>query len=97
PRGAGQAMGGEMGHVWLEQPGVGRAVALLFSERTNAPPSFFRGFARAVDLAPWLHPVTATSLAADHPPRSHDGASLAGRSGPVFSAGYLDELESARP
>ena len=71
-----QAALGELAQIWLEQPSVSRGVALTFSEKTNLPSSFFRWFVRSVDLAPWLHPVTATTLAAAHPPRSDQAASL---------------------
>lgn len=78
-----QAVLGELAAIWLEQPGVPRALALGVPAGT--PGGFARPFAYRISRAPFLRPLRSADLAVLHPP---DPAAPPARLLPSRSAGF---------
>jgi hypothetical protein len=86
---------GELAAIWLELPGTAdRGAAVLFSERTQLPPSFLTTFASLIRSSPWLRPVTASRMASivTQQPRQV----LPPRSYPALDPAYVGQLLAAR-
>lgn len=92
---AAQAVLGELAAVWLERPGVDRGLAMAFSEDQAFPGAFFGPLVRRIAGAPWLRPVSATSLAAEFPPPDEPGR-LVPLYGGTFGRTYVESLREAR-
>jgi len=91
---AAQVVLGEIASIWQERPGDLRGIALIMSEDSLLPASFFAAFTRSIASAPWLTPMHAGEFATAFAPT--EPSSLAGPSLRRFSTSYVDELKQAR-
>jgi hypothetical protein len=91
---AAQVVLGEIASIWQERPGELRGIALIMSEDSLLPASFFAAFTRSIASAPWLTPMHAGEFATAFAPS--EPSSLAGPSLRRFSTSYVDELKQAR-
>ncbi|MEX2405745.1 MAG: DUF6049 family protein, partial [Actinomycetota bacterium] len=91
---AAQVVLGEIASIWQERPGELRGIALIMSEDSLLPASFFAAFTRSIASAPWLTPMHAGEFATAFAPS--EPSSLVAPSLRRFSTSYVDELKEAR-
>jgi hypothetical protein len=89
---AAQIAAGELVQIWKEQPSTTRGVAVFLP--STLPGGFWLPFARRISTAPWVDPVSATSLANDLPPQ--DVSALANPSTASFSHDYAVGIKQER-
>jgi uncharacterized protein DUF6049 len=89
-----QVVLGEIASIWQEQPSELRGVALVMSEESLLPASFFLAFTRSIASAPWLTPMHAGEFATTFPP--DEPSTLLEPSFRRFSTNYVEELKQAR-
>ena len=90
-----QVVLGELAAIWLEQPGVPRAIVLGVPSGT--PAGFARPFAHRISRAPFLRPRRAADLAALHPPDPEaPPARLLPSRTPGFTRDYAESLRRTR-
>lgn len=90
-----QVVLGELAAIWLEQPGVPRAIVLGVPPAT--PGGFARPFAYRISRAPFLRPLRASDLAALHPPDPEaPPARLLPSQTPGFTRSYVEFLRRTR-
>ncbi len=91
---AAQVVLGEIASIWQERPGELRGIALIMSEDSLLPASFFASFTRGIASAPWLTPMHAGEFATAFAPS--EPSPLVAPSLRRFSTSYVDELKEAR-
>jgi hypothetical protein len=96
PRLAVQDVLGELAQIWLEEPGVPRAVALAVPDTLSLPGRVFGHLGRILSQAPFLEPKRASSIVRSLRPADEGLADLRPREGPRFHDGYLHAIEETR-
>ncbi|HXJ64406.1 MAG TPA: DUF6049 family protein [Actinomycetota bacterium] len=96
PRLAAQNVLGELAQIWLEQPGIPRAVALSVPDSLDVPGSLFRPLIKVVGRAPFLQIQKASALVKNFHPDPSQPAQLFPNYGQFFAQGYADEIAAAR-
>jgi hypothetical protein len=91
---AAQVVLGEIASIWQERPGELRGIALIMSEDSLLPASFFSTFTRSIASAPWLTPMHAGEFATAFAPS--EPSPLVAPSLRRFPASYVGELKEAR-
>jgi Family of unknown function (DUF6049) len=91
-----QAVLGELAQIWLEQPGVPRAVALLASDRLDLPGGLFGPLLRIVGEAPFVQTQRLGAIVKNFPAKQDPPAQLVPHRSPSFSIGYVEALAAAR-
>jgi hypothetical protein len=91
---AAQAVLGELAAVWQEAPGTPRGV-VISTAGLVLPARFWETFGRRVAEAPFLHPVSATSLVEDLPPVDSPQP-LTAPSAAVISQDYTEDIKRER-
>jgi hypothetical protein len=93
PRLATQVLLGDLASIWLEQPDLPRAGAMLVSGEQALPVSFFASFIRDTAAAPWLDHASAARLVQRFPGEV-ESAYRESRVKPI-PGGYLSRIQES--
>ncbi len=96
PRLAAQDVLGELAQIWLEEPGIPRAVALAVPDTLRLPGPLFGYLGRILSDAPFLEPKLVSSIVRNFRPGADAVADLRPREGPRLRTGYVHAIEETR-
>jgi hypothetical protein len=96
PRLATQNVLGELAQIWLERPGVPRAVALSIPDSLDVPGSLFGPLTRILGRAPFLQLQKVDAIVKNFHPNPNQPARLFPNYGKFFSADYTGQMAAAR-
>jgi hypothetical protein len=96
PRLAAQNVLGELAQIWLEQPGIPRAVALSIPESLDAPGGLFTPLLKVVGRAPFLQLQKVSALVKNFHPDPSAPAQLFPNYGSLFHSDYADKIAATR-
>jgi hypothetical protein len=96
PRLAVQDVLGELAQIWLERPGIPRAVALAVPDTLRLPGPLFGYLGRILGDAPFLEPKLVSSIVRNFRPGANAVADLRPREGPRLRTGYVHAIEETR-
>ncbi len=91
-----QSIIGELAQIWLEGPGIPRAVAMSFPDSLDVPGRLFDPLLRLVSGAPFLQLQKISAITKNFRPPPADPARLVPRPGPAFPVNYVDDIGAAR-
>lgn len=91
-----QAFFAELAQIWLEQPGIPRAVSMIIPDELRLQPATYARIVRWVSEAPWMRPYKLSYIAKRFPPDPEEPAELLTNPGPQFSESYLDGILESR-
>jgi hypothetical protein len=96
PRLAVQDVLGELAQIWLEQPGIPRAVALSVPDTLRLPGRLFGQLGRILSTAPFLELKRVEPILRSFRPSETSSAELEPRVGPRFHPVYVRTIEKTR-
>ncbi len=96
PRLATQDVLGELAQIWLEQPGIPRAVAMSIPDSLDVPGALFGPLLEAIGSAPFLQMQQVSAIVKNFHPNPDRPAQLFPNPGRLFSAGYADQIAATR-
>jgi uncharacterized protein DUF6049 len=96
PRLATQNVLGELAQIWLEQPGIPRAVAMSIPDSLDVPGALFAPLLRVVGQAPFLQVQKVSAIVKRFHPNPNRPAELIPNPGAYFASEYANRIAAAR-
>jgi hypothetical protein len=96
PRLATQDVLGELAQIWLEQPGVRRAVSMSVPDSLDVPGGLFPPLLRILSRAPFLQVQKVSAITKNFHPDTDEPARLFPNRGTPFTSDYITEIANAR-
>jgi hypothetical protein len=96
PRLAAQNVLGELAQIWLEQPGIPRALAMSVPDTLDVPGTLFAPLLRVIGDAPFLQMQKASAIVKNFHPDPDRPAQLFPNLGHLFGARYANRIATVR-